>query len=218
MITIFDLDYTLLDTYRFKNDLAQIVFGISTEEFCKSYKNNFKNRKENYNFDQHLQYLVKDNKIKPEKIKDIRSRFDKFIQEIDDYLYPEASEVLKKFQSQDNKLILLSFGDIGWQRLKIENLSIKNYFDQIVYESKSKNESEYFKSLKGVNEEILIINDNLKESHEMLRLLQQEGVTCKTIIVNGPYSKEKNSETKIDNIARLLDENNITDEHKLRIK
>lgn len=218
MIVVFDLDYTLLDTKRFKNDLANQVFGLSTEEFCDSYNNNFKAKKENYNLESHLQYLLRDNKIKPENIDGIRREFNRFIAGIDGYLFPEAEEVIQKFKNQNNKLMLLSFGDKGWQEMKINHLKIHHFFDRIEYEEKNKKESDFLQELKDMSEEVLVINDNLKESHEMMEILREEGVECKNIVIDGPYSKDCNPETKIDNIALLLEKESTTKEYKLKVK
>ena len=65
MILIFDLDYTLLDTKKFKQGLAKAL-NLSITNFEKSYSENFKNtppltkggaRKINYNLKKHLKIL-----------------------------------------------------------------------------------------------------------------------------------------------------------------
>jgi len=123
MTFIFDLDYTLLDTTQYKKDLIEIL-GTTEEDFAY-----FKKRKINYNVEKHLELLSR---------YDTREIFFKknaevinFLKKIDNYLFPEVKNILKKL-SRDHKLILITYGDKDYQELKIKNLEIKKYFKKII--------------------------------------------------------------------------------------
>ncbi len=60
---------------------------------------------------------------------EVEKRFAEFIKEIDQYLFPESKEILKQARDKGEEIILVSFGDIGWQKLKVDNLSIKEDFN-----------------------------------------------------------------------------------------
>lgn len=190
MIVIFDLDYTLFDSIKFKNDLTSVF----KSDFNKDYKKYFKSKGVNYSIDEHLKILKKQKQINSEEEIEIKKRLDKFFQNIDSYLFPGAEETLKQFKNDGNKLILISFGNFDWQKLKIDNLKIKEYFDEIILEDSCKEKSDFLKSLKDSNEKILIINDNAKESFAMAKLL---GENCEFKIIQGPYSDNIEHEEKV---------------------
>ena len=203
MIVIFDLDYTLLDSTKFRKDLAS-VFNMSDNEFNKDYKKYFKTKSINYSIDEHLKILKKQKQINSAEEIKIKEKSDNFFQNIDSYLFPEAEETLKQFKNDGNKLILISFGNFDWQKLKIDNLKIKEYFDEIILEDSCKEKSDFLKSLKDSNEKILIINDNAKESFAMAKLL---GENCEFKIIQGPYSDNiKHKEKVYDSVKSFTKE------------
>jgi len=188
MIIIFDLDYTLLDAKKLKQGLAKAL-GLTAREFEKSYLEHFKNKKINYNFEKHLQIL--DKKHTPQ--------IDKFFKNLDQYLFPQSLNILKKLKT-NNKLILLSFGNKNWQKQKINNLNIKKYFDKIILTDKSK--AEILKQLQGTKDKILIINDNARETLEMQKTLKN----AKVFLVKGVYANNCEHDLEVKNLAEL---NNI---------
>jgi FMN phosphatase YigB (HAD superfamily) len=68
MIIIFDLDYTLLDTKKFKEKLG-VALDMSPEEWARDYKNFFKDKKINYNPERHLAILKKEGRRLPPNAK-----------------------------------------------------------------------------------------------------------------------------------------------------
>ena len=204
MTVVFDLDYTLFNTKQFKEKLP-LIFGMTIEEFSRSYHEHFKSKGVNYNLEKHSGILKKEGIVKSdEEMEEIKKNFNDFIKGIDSYLYKDAEEVLKQYHQHGDKLILASFGDIGWQKKKIENLKIKDLFDQIVCEDSDKAENEFLKSLKEQEEKVLIINDNYKESEKMLEVL---GDKAELRLIKGPYSAEAESKIKLyENISQLLEE------------
>lgn len=182
MTIIFDLDYTLLDTKKFKAGLARTL-GLNIDDFKRSY---FKNKKINYNLNKHLKILNQKETI---KIKE-------FLKKLDKYLFPESINVIKKLK-KNNKLILLSFGDKAWQKQKINNLSIKDYFDEIILTDKNKIEA--LKPFLNTKERILIVNDNAREALEMKKVLKN----CDILLTKGPYSDNIKHNEKIHSLSEL---------------
>lgn len=196
MIYIFDLDYTLLDAKRFKEDLSS-VFGMSVEEFGKSYFENFKSKGINYNLNSHLAILEKDGFIaNKEQTEGVKERFNEFMKNIDEYLFPGAEEIIKSLKERGDELVLATFGDIEWQKLKVNSLKLKKYFDRVIYEDKSKKENKELKSLRNRGEKIIIVNDNARELNELKDVF---GSHCETKLIHERYSGNAKYEGKIYN-------------------
>lgn len=201
MIVVFDLDYTTLDSIKFKNDLGKTI-GLSHKEFKVSYNKYFRDKinypslYRHYSPSKHLQILKKDNII--DSVKNCQKKVDLYLKKIDNYLFPEAENIIKRFKNKGNKLILISFGNKSWQKNKIDNLKIKKLFNKIVIVDKSKHEALNF--LKKSKEEILIINDNAYEIIEMQKAIGK----CEVCLIRGPYSKNVEHNLKVYNIKDCL--------------
>ncbi|MBI4778863.1 HAD family hydrolase [Candidatus Falkowbacteria bacterium] len=183
MIIIFDLDYTLLDMERLHDKLADI---FNKEDFRADYKKYFKDAGVNFDLDKYFGILRDEGRVDDLREKNLKLEVEKLISRIDDYLKVDAENVLKYFKGLGDKLILITFGNKKWQEEKVKNLSIKKYFDEIIFEEKDKGRGEYLKSLGGGGEEILIVNDNFKEIEEMKKIL---GEKAKALMVEGKYNK-----------------------------
>lgn len=195
MKVIFDLDYTLLDTVKFKDKLADI-FG--QEDFEADYEKYFKSQGINFDHDEYLAILKAEGRIDDVKEKELRIELEKLISNIDNYLKLDAENVLKHFKGIGAELILITFGHKKWQKEKVKNLSIAKYFSNIIYEDQDKHKSEYLKSLSETDEEILLINDNLDEAKEMLKILKRGELR----LVDGPYDGGK--EARVNKLAELI--------------
>lgn len=197
MINIFDLDYTLMDTTKFKKDLAS-VFDMSVDKWDKSYYKHFKSKGVNYSIDKHLDILKEEGFIKSEG--EIKNKFNELLKEIDDYLFPGAKEVLEKLKERGDELVLATFGDMGWQKLKVDSLKIKNLFDKVILEDKRKDKNQLINELK--NKETTSFNDNADELDRMKKLL---GEKARGYLVKGPYSKNIKHDMEIhESIGSLL--------------
>lgn len=207
MKIIFDLDYTLLDTKRFQDELAGI---FSKEDYKSDYKRYFKDKGINFDFEKYLDILKSEGRIDSEREKELRLKIGELTRNMDNYLYPNVENVLKHFKESGAELILITFGDKKWQEEKVRNLSITKYFDKIIFEEKDKGQSEYLRSLGETNEKILIINDNPSEAEEMLKILKR-GELC---LVKGPYNKE--NKPQINELSDLIPREKKTKEFNLR--
>lgn len=186
MIIIFDLDYTLFDTARFKRDGLALFFNMSQAEFKNYYKINFKDKGVNYSPKEHLRILGWKHKEMMAKL----NEFDDWLEkEISRYLFPEANKILNRFKQAGHKIILATFGDKEFQEqkisaLKINDLSAREFFDEVIISNKIKAELEELKRFQG--EDILLVDDNLKEALELKGIL---GDKCEIFLIDGPYAR-----------------------------
>lgn len=203
MTTIIDLDYTLLNTAKLKEDLAEI-FGMSQEQFSHDYRKYFKEKNINFNLEKYLAILKGEKRISVREVGELKLKFEHFFKGIDYYLFPEAEKIIKQFKKRSDKLILVSLGDSGWQKEKVDNLTCKEYFDQIVLEEKDKSQNDFFESLKDSGQKIRIINDNAQESFAVIKKLKELGLDYQLILVDGPYSRNTEHQERIYKLNELV--------------
>lgn len=186
MIIIFDLDYTIFDTDKFKRRGLALFFNMDETEFKSYYKKNFKDQGLNYSPKKHLRNLGWSYKEIVAKLSQLDDWMEK---EISRYLFPEASKILDKLKQAGHKIILASFGDKEFQEqkisaLKINGISAKEFFDEVVISDKVKAGLEELKRFKGEN--ILLVDDNLKEAIDLKGIL---GDRCEIFLIDGPYAR-----------------------------
>jgi FMN phosphatase YigB (HAD superfamily) len=198
MKIIFDLDYTLLDTMRFNSALAGIFFQ---KDFLSDYKKYFKDRGINFNAEEYLIILKSEGKIDDQKEKTIKLSLEKFIGQVDNYLFKEATNIVRRLREDGAELILLTFGNKRWQEIKVSGLSIKKYFKQIIFEDTDKHQSEYLKLLRNIQEEILIVNDNARETRNMVEVI---GARAKVFLVDGPSANNIKHDWPIRKLSELI--------------
>jgi FMN phosphatase YigB (HAD superfamily) len=198
MVFIFDLDYTLLDTKRFKEKLAGIFYK---ENFLADYNKHFKGEGVNFDKEIYFRILRKQSLIDENREKELRQKIAALIKGLKKYLYPEVEKILKHLRKNGNIMILATFGDKKWQAEKVKKLKIKKNFDRVVFEDKNKNKSSLLKKLKKSPEKILIINDNAKETKEMTIIL---GERAEVFLVKGPYTKNIKHNWPIHALNELL--------------
>lgn len=197
MIVIFDLDYTLLDSKKFKAGEAAVL-EISTKEYTATCEEIFKSKKIHYNLAKHLDYLINKGLIKTEERRNMNRRIRKFLERIDDYLFPQAEKVLSKLQKRGDTLILLTYGDKQWQKIKVKNLKIKKYFKKIIFIEDKKEKALDF--LSGTKEKVLIINDKAQECLEMKKKIKQAEI----FLVKGPYSHNIEHDLSVHRLEECL--------------
>ncbi|MDD4272014.1 MAG: HAD family hydrolase [Patescibacteria group bacterium] len=198
MKVIFDLDYTLLDTTKFKKKLAEIFYG---RNFQADYKKYFKNKGLNFSYSQYLKILKRESGVDSQMDKKLALKLKSLMNGLNDYLFPEAEKIIKYFKNAGAELILVTFGDKTWQRQKVKNLSIRKYFNRISFEPENKSLSRLLKSLKNGREEILIINDNAEEAKAMIKIL---GKKAKVFLLDGPYARNIKHNWPINKLGELL--------------
>lgn len=175
---IFDLDYTLFDAKKFREECLTSFFDMDDSQFEEVYQNNKKNNK-HFNSD----VILKEYNLSS-------TVFDNFLEkEIDKYLYPEAVRILNLYKQRGDYLVLATFGNIDWQKkkigfLKIGDKTFAEFFDKIIVEDKDKAGSGDL--LEFIDREVEIINDNEQESLKLVSLL---GNRTELFLIKGPYSK-----------------------------
>ncbi|MCX6796558.1 MAG: HAD family hydrolase [Candidatus Falkowbacteria bacterium] len=98
-------------------------------------------------------------------------------------------------------LILITHGNVSWQREKIKHLKIKRYFTKIIITDKNKVDG--FKFLRNSKKEILIVNDNARENRAALKLLPH----AQALLIKGIHSnniKHNYKEYSLKQIAKIL--------------
>jgi len=121
----------------------------------------------------------------------------------DKYLFPEALSLLEYYRRQGDRLVLLTFGNKSFQEMKVDNLGIKDLFDEVCFVEDEKKVHSIIESLKDSGEKILIINDNAKESLEMMRKL---GGQAELKLIKGPYSGNVEHQYQEGSLSDLLRE------------
>lgn len=164
MLIILDLDNTLLDTGRLKEAISKslVCFGVPERLFWQIYK---KIRKRGfYNHKIYLNYLFKE---KPINIEKCAEKLEKLNNQIKNFLYPDTLPFLKGLKKMGARLILLTWGDTGFQKVKIKKAKIKHFFEKIFITETTK--LPYLRQIaKNKNEEIYFIDDDPLEVKEVL--------------------------------------------------
>lgn len=129
MKIIFDFDYTLFDTRRFKLAFQKAFekLGVDRQLFYQTYKESVK---------KHLYYhpgiqfdlIIK---VKPKfSFKKLQKTLEEVLEATNKFLYLDTLSFLEKWQGKF-ELFLLSSGQDEFQRKKIENSGIKTFFEKI---------------------------------------------------------------------------------------
>ena len=196
MTILFDLDYTLMDTAKLHDGLAEI---FDREDYRSDYQNLFKDKGINFNADKYLEILKQQGRIDEARESELKRGLAELMGGLDNFLKPGAIEVLKSFKQAGDKLVLITFGNKKWQAEKVKHLSIVEYFDQIFFDERNKSKSEFLKILGESGEEVLIINDNFSEAAEIKKLL---GERAELRLVKGKYNQD--AEPNIENLSELI--------------
>jgi len=166
MIFIIDLDHTLLNTSRLKKEMAKSIkkFGIKEKLWKETYQTTVKKVKKafDYNVKLHSQLIFQKTGIKASLIE---KEFKSVLKKCYKFLYPDTKPFLKYLKNKKVKIILLTLGNINWQKEKIKNLNLQKYFNKIIFTYWHKR---FLKlNLDEPPENWIFINDNLKEIKEL---------------------------------------------------
>ncbi len=166
---VFDLDYTLLDTVKFKEALADAVTscGVSRERYEETYQAIVRREGKVYDYDPdvHLSAL-KDDLSDPAALADARRRIAGVLASTEKYLYPGAAELLRELRKHGARLELLTLGNEKWQRAKVEHSGLARLFDVIMATEKEK--KGIMAGLAEPGERVMVVNDNGAEIKEMM--------------------------------------------------
>ena len=130
-IFFIDFDDTLFNTKKFKDDLLKVFFnnGVTEKQFKDSYYCIDSDLKPKYS--PYLQIKKLEGELELDG-KKLRSEFDIFIKKTKKYLFDDSMSFLKKIKKDSNYLVLLSYGECLFQKMKIDNSGVGKFFDQII--------------------------------------------------------------------------------------
>ena len=170
-----DFDNTLFDTVSFYNDLKLIMndYGID-EKIIKKYHIDNKGI---YSPLKLIDYCIEKKIANNNIISEVMKHFDNAKK----YLYNDAEDFLMRIKSNENKLVLLTYGDFDYQQKKIKPCLIEKYFDEIIITDKEK----YSLDLDFKNG--VFVDDNCKVIKGILTRNPYKVIRVKRI--NNPRSK-----------------------------
>ena len=125
-----DFDDTLFNTKKFKKELIGIFKknGVSEDQFKEFYYAGGGN-KTAFSFERQVGMLKKKYNISSRRL---ILDFNVFIGDISCFLFRDTKSFLQKIKNKNNYLILLSYGDVKFQKKKILNSGIADFFDEII--------------------------------------------------------------------------------------
>lgn len=169
MKIVFDLDYTLLDTAKFKEALAAAVTaqGVSRGRYEETYQAVVKREGKVYDYDPeaHLAALKAD---LPDAAAadEARRGIAAVLADTEKYLYPGAVELLQELRANGAGLALMTLGNEKWQRAKVEHSGLAAMFDEVLATEKKK--AAAIRELGRDGGKIIVVNDNGEEMKEMM--------------------------------------------------
>ena len=164
-ITIFDLDHTLLDSNRLKDEIAGVL-DMSVDDYNKSYKDHFSKKNINYSFKEHLKILKDSNFFKLDgDYEKVQRDFDNKFKEMDYLINDGSLDLIASEKAKKHKTILVTFGDIQWQEEKISRLrKLKELFREDDVFCIDEDKANYISELYKEENKYIIINDNIEET------------------------------------------------------
>lgn len=122
-----DLDDTLLNTYGFMWEMRRIFLkaGVKEDDFVRCYQE-AKQHPQRFSLDILFDICAKNILFDVAKT---RRSVDRIFNNLDAFVFNDVHSFLNCFKRND--LNILTFGNVLWQREKIENMKLVNFFDQI---------------------------------------------------------------------------------------
>jgi phosphoglycolate phosphatase-like HAD superfamily hydrolase len=166
MKIIFDLDYTLLDTVKFKVALAAAVSlgGVMPKKFEAAYAEVVA---KNGMFDPDELFRSLDGEFgAASSARAARDRFDHVLMSAEKYLYPGSRELLEALRAHEVVVDLLTFGNAKWQREKVCRSGLAGLFDGVIATEKEK--SGIVRDIGRGETKVIVVNDSGREIQEMM--------------------------------------------------
>jgi hypothetical protein len=82
-------------------------------------------------------------------------------------------------------------GDLDWQQMKLRHSKMVSLFDEVVVEETDKLSSDFISDFEGAHEEIVLVNDKLREGLEMKSALLMHDNHCRLCLIDGPYTEQE---------------------------
>ena len=181
-VVLWDLDATLINSSQLKKDMLQKVVELSGGVLGKnsSVYNRFYNQYFNYrNF---ISYISDKTGLKSPFI---AKELNNVIRQIDNYLIEKTVKVL---EDDSYNHILITYGQMYFQMLKLENSKIKKYFKRIYYTQVSKDFLFYTDLIEKEileAENLIAVNDKKRENIAFSSILPNVTVYESVDIIEG---------------------------------
>jgi FMN phosphatase YigB (HAD superfamily) len=189
MRIILDFDYTLFDTFRFRQAIkaAFINNGIDSD-FFENAREESRGGGQDWKpagvFD-----IVESSH--PFKMSDIKRDFDKIVESASDFLYKDTLEFLEKIY-ESNSLFMVSYGEDSFQNNKISScVIIKKYFTEIIVTKNIRKDAEARDLARG---ERAIFADDNPLALSSVKSLSPQIVTIRVNRGDGRYAQEESGE------------------------
>ncbi|MFA6096146.1 MAG: HAD family hydrolase [Candidatus Paceibacterota bacterium] len=190
MKIVIDFDDTIFDTYMFVQEIIEHFkrVGFTSDEFREIYR---KSKEKMKDFDQKV---VVDLffQLKPFDKEEVVSEIDSLIERSEEFVYPD----FKKFANERlrKELILLSFGSTDFQKRKIDNANIGNFFDKVHITDKDK--VVYLENIyRGNPEDLIVFIDDKAVEIDKVKEKFPDVVTIKMERPRGGHVKIKSEKT-----------------------
>lgn len=165
MKIVFDLDYTLLDTVKFKEALVAAT-GADVAKYEIAYADAVERGGGRFDPDILFDSLVENGALAAAESEAARERFGAVVRKTEDYLYPEAKEMLEALRKFDVAVDLLTFGNKKWQEEKVKHSGLAELFGAVHCTEQDK--KEVITNLGKDQDKVIVVNDNGKEMEEMM--------------------------------------------------
>jgi|GEM_PF-156538 len=184
-VVLWDLDATLIDSYRLKKDLLEKVKEISGGALGKNSSVYNRFNKKYFNYREFISYISDKTGLKTPFV---ARELNNVIRNVDDYLIENTVKVL---EDDSFNHILITYGQMYFQMLKIENSRIKKYFRRIYYTQVSKDFLFYTdmietEILEATN--LISVNDKKRENIAFASILPNVTIYETVDIVDGVLS------------------------------
>lgn len=209
MKIILDFDDTIFNTHRLAKESVVIFekFGFTEKEFWDAYQK-CKKIKGDFDLDMVVDLVFNSNKSNYPNTEDclidknkIKKEMNFLFLKASEFIYPDLFDFVKKFNGKD--LILLSFGEINFQGMKIENSKITSFFSETIITQKNKVEDLKLICEKYGDEKIFFIDDKAEQIDKIKESLPQI-ITMKMERPQGSHINTKSELT--DYVVKNLDE------------
>lgn len=199
-----DFDGTIFSTSRFKRDIFHLFkkAGYSEQEIEKTYWEECRDYK--YSIEGNLRRLEKIRGYNKEKIDPL---LEKIYRKVKKYVYKDTKTFLRKIDREKYKVNLLSLGDIGFQRLKVDHSGLVDLFQDIFITDQQK--WLYLKNLLEQDEKFIIIDDRADTTEKIKAIFPNSNsirILRKDYDRNDPYVNLQcpNGVTQVENLKQAL--------------